>query len=234
MAVLAVRAFGTAILLFLAGAGLAAAAAESDDWSDAPAEWTSGLDLTALCSRGTRTFDARGEFTSVSAGPLVPPGRITSEDAFFLGYYDGPVSWSPDGPVRDELTSFQIHRGTEPGLMMSGFVRDSLAVSRRFETVRLSGWWPRKTDAAACDDGKAALIEIHYYVDGCCFGKTHLRRARLAVAGDKALVVRFDDYACRLCLSKDRKRTYARFPALQGEDGDSAALGVDENQALER
>lgn len=102
---------------------------------------------------------------------------------------------------------------------MAGFVGAASAVSRRFENVKIEGLaWTRKVDAATCEDGKAPLIEVHHYVDGCCFGRLHVRRAKLAVADDEALIVRFDDYSCWICLSKTRKRIYVRFPAARNTE----------------
>jgi hypothetical protein len=210
------RGFGPAVLLLLLAA--ASKAAEFEDWSDAPAQWIAGLNLSAFCVDRTSTFDSQGEFVTIGEGRNAPPGRMTAEDAFFLGYYEGPVHWSADGPVRDELTTFEVRRAAGTGLAMAGFVRDALAVSRQFETVTISGIaWTRKADAASCEDGKPALIEVHHYADGI-YGKTHVRRARLAIAGDEALIVKFEDYSCRICLFRSRKRTYARFPAAQAPE----------------
>jgi hypothetical protein len=157
---------------------------------------------------------------------------MTSEDAFFVGYLQGPVHWTPEGPMREELTTFEIRRGAESGLEMEGFIGNALAVSRQFETVKLTGWfWARKVDAATCDGDKAPLIQVHHYVDGCCFGKTYLRRARLAVAADDALIVRFDDYSCRLCLTKAHKRMYARFPAKRVAESDAVPNADEVTQA---
>jgi hypothetical protein len=145
-----------------------------------------------------------------------PPAHLTSDDAFFYGYYKPPAQWSPEGPVHEELTTFEIRRGAERGLTMEGFVGDEPAVLRRFESVKVTKWLvERKIDAATCEGGEAPLIEIHNTPVGCCGGELVVRRASLATAGDGALIVRLDEYSCWLCFSKDHWRRYARFPAAQ-------------------
>lgn len=210
---MAARAIDLAVLLCLFAAG--STAGEIEDWSDAPTAWIVGLDRSAFCNTGAWNFDSRGEFVIISERPPAPPAHLKSDDAFFYGYYKGLVQWSPEGPVVEELTTFEIRRGAERGLTMDGFIDGALAISHRFETV-LTGWlWERKVDAATCEGGEAPLIEIRNTRIGCCGGERVFETARLAAAGDGALIVRFDSYTCYLCLSKKRKRTYARFPAMR-------------------
>jgi hypothetical protein len=206
------------VLLCLVAAG--ATAAEVEDWSDAPGEWIVGLDISAFCKPGAWTFESVGAFVSIGVGTPAPPGRMDSESAFFMGEYRGPVSWSPEGPVRDELTTFGIRRGAGRELAMEGYVGNALAASRRFEIGKIFGWIQTRKRDAPCEGGQAALIEVYNGRGGIYTGKTAVTRANLALAGDGALIVRFDNYTCRLCFSKDRQRIYARFPAAPiGEPG---------------
>jgi hypothetical protein len=195
-------------------------AADVEGWSDAPADWIIGLDRGAFCDDGVWTFESRGNFVIIGKGSPAPPARLTSDDAFFAGYYKSPVHWSLEGPVFEELTTFKIRRGPGRGLSMEGFVGDAPAVSRQFENVELTGLlWARKVDAATCEDDEPPLIEITNAVTGCCGGGRVVSRARLAAAGDGALIVQFDRLTCSMmCLSRKRERRYARFRAIQAPE----------------
>jgi hypothetical protein len=228
-----VRGIGPAVLLCLFAAVVRAA--EIEDWSDAPAAWTTGLDLSAFCEAGAWTFDSRGEFVIVSERPPAPPAHMRSDDTFFSGYYRSPVHWSLEGPVFEELTTFRIYRGAERGLTMEGFLRDELAVTRRFDVVKPMGWFQvRKVDAATCKSGEAPLIEIHNSQVGCCGGTEVVKRVRLAAAADGALIVRIDDYSRWLIFPKDHERRYARFAAVQTAEPDAASPADEVIQAPDR
>lgn len=227
---MAARAIGLAFLLCLIAAGVAAA--EVEDWSDAPAEWIVGLDLSAFCKPAAWTFESVGAFVSIGEKTPAPPGRMDSESAFFMGARRGSVSWSPESPVRDELTTFGIRRGAGRELAMEGYVGNALAASRRFEIGKLFGWIQTRKRDARCEGGQAPLIEVYNSSGGIYTGKTFVSRATLALAGDGALIVRFDNYTCRLCFSKDRQRIYARFPAVLVAEPESERRADEPDQAL--
>jgi hypothetical protein len=206
-----VRGLGRALVLLLLPVAMAAAT-DVSDWSDAPSDWVAGLDYSAFCRPGEWFFEPTGKFAVVNDGMQSQPQDIPAAAAFFRQDHKGAAVWTRHGPKSDELTRLRITRGEESGLMMEAFAGETLAVRREFKYVRQNKLlWSGRKKSTQCEPGKALLIELDNYSDSWSGGSS-VQRARLALAADGALIVRFDSYTCWLCLSKNRSRRYARFP----------------------
>lgn len=199
-----IRRSARSLLLCLLPAAMAVAT-EADDWSGAPSEWVAGIDRAAFCGPGEWFFSVGGERVTESKARAIAVAEL-----FFEDMYGHSAHWSSDAHV-DELTALRIAREDDGSVSIQALAGAMVAATRNYRPKTETGLFRRDTGTTQCEPDGALTIVL--WDDADDFGVTSVLKASLALAGDGALIARMEQYQCWLCINKNRRRDYVRFPA---------------------